>query len=151
VGAVIALGGDEEEVAVVEAPEPEPEPEPAAVAVEEPEPEPVRTIAINSDPDGAEVWKGNALIGNTPIDLPVPGEGAPIAYELRYPGYVSKTFPISSATIAKKLSFRLSAEPVAKKSGRSSRPASSMSAPATETKPTRRAPVGVEVLDPWAH
>ncbi|NLY93488.1 MAG: hypothetical protein GXY23_05620, partial [Myxococcales bacterium] len=126
---------------------PEPDPEPAA-----PEPPPMRTIAISSDPDGAEVWKGNALIGNTPIDLPVPTEGDPVEYELRYPGYQPKTFPISSATIAKKLSIKLTAEP--KKATRTTttraNTASSMTEN-TEQKPTRRTPVGVEVLDPWAH
>jgi len=167
VGVVIALSGQEEPPPVVVAqpvaqPEPtdvaahtgagaqvapEPDPEPAA-----PEPPPMRTIAISSDPDGAEVWKGNALIGNTPIDLPVPTEGDPVEYELRYPGYQPKTFPISSATIAKKLNIKLTAEP--KKATRTTttraNTASSMTEN-TEQKPTRRTPVGVEVLDPWAH
>jgi eukaryotic-like serine/threonine-protein kinase len=159
VGAVIALGGDEEELPVAEAElAPEPEPEVAAAEVEEPEAEPeiqaapVRTIAVGSDPESAEVWKGNALIGNTPIDLPVPSEGDPIEYELRYPGYLAKSFAISSATIAKRLSFKLSPEPAAKRPARAARPTTTMKAPATpEAKPARRAPVGVEVLDPWAH
>jgi eukaryotic-like serine/threonine-protein kinase len=159
VGAVVALSGDDEEI-VVEAPVAAvAEPEPVAAAVKDPEPEPApapaRTIAISSDPDGAEIWKGDALVGNTPIDLPVPSEGGTIEYELRYPGYVSKTFPISSATIAKRLSFRLGPEPAARKGSggaKSTRPATTASAPApAESKPARRAPVGVEVLDPWAH
>jgi|SRR5690606_1428715 len=140
---------------VAEAPPAQPEPEPAAPEPEpepeaepEPEPVPVRTIAITSDAEGAEIWKGNALIGNTPIDLPVPTEGGPVEYELRYPGYVAKAFPISSATIAKKLSFKLAAE---KKTSRTSRASSMKSTDTSEPKPTRRPQVGVEVLDPWAH
>lgn len=169
VGVVMFLDGGEEPAPeiVAEAP-PEPEIVEEAIAEEPPaEPEviPVRTVELVTDPQNAEVWSGEALVGNSPIELPIPPEGEePADYELRYPGYQSRSFSISSATLAKRISFKLEAVP-APKPATSSRSSSSMmstsmsastsssssDSQSSTMSSTKRSPVGIEVLDPWAN
>lgn len=174
-GVVMFLGGGDEADAerIVEASEPAPEleatPPPEAApeqSAQEPEPMVIRTVELITDPENAEIWSGESLVGNSPLDLPVPPEGEePADYELRYPGYQPRSFSISSATIAKRISFKL--EPVpAPKPAASTRTttmrATTMSSSAsssqmsTTTQPstmssTKRSTVGLEVLDPWAN
>src|SRR5690554_2940682 len=169
VGVVMFLDGGEEIAAevTIEPSEVAPEPvveEPVEEEPAEPAPVPVRTVELVTDPQNAEIWSGEALVGNSPLELPIPAEGEePADYELRYPGYQPRSFSISSATLAKRISFKLEPVPAPKpvattmrstamSSSMSSSSSSSMTSSSSgSSSTTMRSPVGIEVLDPWAN
>jgi serine/threonine-protein kinase len=99
--------------------EPAPTPPPAAV---EPTPPPTptvpTTVRLVTDPAGAEVYSGEgALIGNTPIDLPRPAQGSNTEVSIRLPGYVTRSFVVSSLT-AGEVTVRLERERAVVRGGR---------------------------------
>jgi serine/threonine-protein kinase len=113
--AVVALtSGGDDSVADSEpaepapaAAEPPPTPKPALdetklegqeEATEESGSSETETVSIASVPEGVEVWRGNELLGNTPVDVPRPTKGEPIDLELRKPGFESQAVRISSLT-----------------------------------------------------
>ena len=56
-----------------------------------------KSIALSSDPSGAEVLVAGATVGNTPLQLPLPTAGEqPV--ELRLPGHASKSVMLSPAS-----------------------------------------------------
>ena len=89
------------------APLPQPPPAPAPVPAPVPAPAPaVQETAIFevwSDPPGAELWEGGALIGKTPIAVPLTGAmgDLPRQFELRLEGYATHTIlqPFSQANV----------------------------------------------------
>jgi eukaryotic-like serine/threonine-protein kinase len=135
---------------------PTPPPVEAPPPVETPErvvaPEPV-LVRVVSDPVGAQVWQGNTLLGNTPLDIPRPTGDENLELELRRRGYESQAFAISELTLAGELNF-LMREEERRGSSRvrrvSSPRTSAMSAPANDPPPRRTTPA-TEVLDPWAN
>jgi serine/threonine protein kinase/formylglycine-generating enzyme required for sulfatase activity len=52
---------------------------------------PVGRLELGSNPVGAEVWRGEELLGQTPLVLPNERVGE-VAYELRLPGYTTQAF-----------------------------------------------------------
>ena len=48
---------------------------------------PLVTLRIESEPTGAEVWKGEARLGTTPVEDRVPRGQAPVSYRLALDGY----------------------------------------------------------------
>jgi hypothetical protein len=97
------------------------------------------TIAITSDPTGAEIVLDGAIIGRTPGYLPsADSEGKTV--ELRLTGYQTERVQLGAA-LAKQLPIALKkrAAPVAKKP-----------AP-VPTPPVRRKRMSSEVVDPWAN
>ncbi|MFI5306253.1 MAG: serine/threonine protein kinase [Polyangiales bacterium] len=128
-----------------------PQPEQPAAPAQPPQ------VTINSEPVGAEVYRGNALLGNTPFTMPRPDADEQVQLELRQSGYQSKSFSISAmtedglkVTLSRQSSGRHA--PAAKPGPA---PAPAPAAPA-ETKPAKpKHPdrqhhgVDTEVLDPW--
>ena len=118
-----------------------PTPPPAAAP-----PEPVvaapTLVMISSEPDGAEVYRGDALVGNTPYKLPKPTGSEQVSLELRRSGYESKEFTITAMT-GEELRVTLAR----RKS--SHRPAPAQPQPSKPEKPKPRPPTQSEVLDPW--
>ena len=159
IGIAVAMsGGDKtsgEQAHVVQPatpaqPAPAPAPEPAAPTpppAAAPAPEPVAAptlVVISSNPDGAEVYRDNALVGNTPYKLPQPSGSEQVQIELRRPGYEPKQFLITALT-GKQLNVSLAR----KKSG--SRPQAAQPQPSSKPDKPRpsRPTTQSEVLDPW--
>ncbi|MCA9577663.1 MAG: hypothetical protein KC668_19650, partial [Myxococcales bacterium] len=145
--------------APVVTPEPPPVPTPPPVA-EVPEPPPAAPvveeflIAITSDPAGAAVWRGNELIGTTPLTLPRPTDER-LDLQLRLDGYDDKDFAISSLTRAESINFTLDRTRTTsgRRSSSSSGTSGTSASGASEPPPamTSMRPSGSEVLDPWAN
>lgn len=57
-----------------------------------------RVIRLLSDPEGAQVFQGEALLGNTPVELPRPAAGETLDLELRLNGYEVKTTRLAHLT-----------------------------------------------------
>jgi serine/threonine-protein kinase len=140
-----------------EAPVAEPVAEQAAAPAEEAAPaEPVVTkVRVVSEPAGAQVWLGETLLGNTPIEVPRPTGDETLALELRERGYQTQEFAISKLTVAEELSFSLVQES-ARRGSRVRRVSASRGAhaePAAEPRrdTPRRSSPATEVLDPWAN
>ena len=55
-------------------------------------------VTISSEPDGAEVYRADGLVGNTPYKLPTPTGSEQIALELRRSGYEPRPFTITALT-----------------------------------------------------
>jgi tRNA A-37 threonylcarbamoyl transferase component Bud32 len=153
IGVGVAMGGGDKpapEAHVVEPAKPEPapvvaapDPVPAPAAPVTPEPVPPTLVMISSDPDGAEVFRDNAMVGNTPYKLPKPSGSEQIALELRRSGYESRPIMITAMTGG---DLRLQLQ--RKKSSSRPQPAQ----PQPSTKPDRPRPKPTtqsEVLDPW--
>jgi tRNA A-37 threonylcarbamoyl transferase component Bud32 len=77
-------------------PEPEPEPEPAPEPAAEVSPPVVvvppgrsAEIQLTSDPPGARVYEGEALLGETPFTITRPAAGARLALSVRRDGYTN--------------------------------------------------------------
>ena len=105
-------------------------------------------VTIGSEPAGAEVWRDDELLGNTPYDVPRPEDDGRLDLELRLPGYQSRGFAISSLTDTE-VTFSL--ERQATRRHRPRRPPSMEEAPAMQDAPMRRRQPTTEVLDPWAN
>ena len=69
------------------APEPTPPAAPAAAAAE---------VTIRSEPIGAEVYRNNDLVGNTPYTLQKPQGAERVEFELRLGGYENRSFAITA-------------------------------------------------------
>ncbi len=140
-------------IAQAPTPAPTPTPTPTAAPAEGAAARP-SAVRVISQPAGAQVWRGAALLGNTPIDVPRPTGDQNLELELRHPGYESQAFAISELTLANELSFTLREERSSSSRVRRVTPAGSSdmqgggSAPAEQ--PRRPAPA-TEVLDPWAN
>jgi serine/threonine-protein kinase len=174
VGGVLLLGAGGGVFMAMSTPEPVAETPPVAVIPQlpavtpPPEPEVVEApppveeeflIAITSDPEGAAVWRGNELIGTTPLSLPRPSGDERLDLQLRLDGHDDKDFAISSLTRAESISFTL--DQTRRSSGRrssssssSSSSGSSSASSGSDSPPpmqTSMRPSGSEVLDPWAN
>ncbi|MCB9627161.1 MAG: serine/threonine protein kinase [Sandaracinaceae bacterium] len=144
-------------IAVIPAPAPIPTP-PVPEVVEAPPPVVEEfLISISSEPAGAAVWRGNELIGNTPLQLPRPTGDERLDLQLRLDGYDSKDFAISSLTRAESISFTLDRErsssgrrPPSSSGSSSAASSGSNDSPPPAMTPSMR-PSGSEVLDPWAN
>jgi eukaryotic-like serine/threonine-protein kinase len=160
-GAAAFLGGRSQETQdqhvvkpATETPaKPEPPPQPAAP---EPPPPPAKEAAaaevtIRSEPIGAEVYRDNALLGNTPYALQKPKDGERVELELRLGGYVKRTFSISSATRAElNLALTPDKQPSRRPSAaRRPEPQAEVEKPARPKPDKPRRGVDTEVLDPW--
>ena len=116
-------------------------------------------VRLVSDPAAAEVWNGDALLGNTPLEVPRPTGEARLEIELRLPGYQARQVTLSALTLSPELRFVLERERGGSSHGTSTRPtAPSTSAmtpaatpPTTETPRRTRPTPQSEVLDPWAN
>ncbi|MDQ3036570.1 MAG: protein kinase [Myxococcota bacterium] len=136
-----ALAAETDTSTDVEAPEP-PEPPPVVVP----------PIALTSEPPGVEVWRGDELLGNTPIDIPRPERGERLELSLRHAGYETQTARLSSMTGAT-VRITLAAERRRASSGRRPRGGSTQGSTTTTepSHPPQRGGGGgqSEVLDPW--
>jgi serine/threonine-protein kinase len=130
--------------AVDPAPEPTPPPKPPDPPTAPPTPAAPTRVTISSDPPGADLYRGGALLGNTPFALPKPKDAETVALELRLSGYNAKAFSITSLTQDE---LRVRLDKMATK--RTPRPTAQE--PKTERPKTERPKRGVEseVLDPW--
>lgn len=73
--------------------------EPPDEGVETPdEVPPVTLITLTSSPDGVEVWQGESLVGNTPVEVERPQRGDTLDLELRRPRYENQAFRVSHLT-----------------------------------------------------
>ncbi len=165
-GAFVAFGGPDAPpqtppVALTPQPVPVPVEEPPPVVedtTETPPPAPeVFLISISSEPEGARVWRGNELIGTTPLELPRPSGDERLDLQLRLDGYENKDFAISSLTRAESINFPLDRERrnTGSRRGGSGSSGSSTSG-SSEMEPassgmTSMRPSQTEVLDPWAN
>ncbi len=104
-------------------------------------------VTIGSEPPGAEVWRADELLGNTPFDVPRPGDDGRLDLQLRLPGYQSRDFAISSLTDTE-VSFAL-----VRQSSRRRRPTRqhAMEEAPMMQQATMRPRRQSEVLDPWAN
>jgi serine/threonine-protein kinase len=117
----------------------------------DPAPAPVQ-VTIKSEPAGAEVYRGGALLGNTPLTLPRPTGSDKAELELRAGGYDTKKITISSMT-DDELTLKLSQQ----RAQSSHRPAPTRAVEPEKEKPRPRPErperqkrgVETEVLDPW--
>jgi serine/threonine-protein kinase len=111
---------------------------------------PSPTIEIQTDPEGAEVWRGDELLGNTPYSLPRPASGERIELSLQKSGYQTQSAAVSSLT-APTVRIALTAEQRRSTSRRTERHSTSSSTPpAAQQAPTSgRSHGGSEVIDPW--
>ncbi len=133
------------------------EPERTAETAEPAAPEAPHVVMVRvvSDPVGAQVWQGGALLGNTPIEIPRPTGDETQALELRQAGYDTQSFAISKLTVAEELTFTLARE-VQRRGTRVRRVTGARGshaqpeAEAHHEAPRRPAPA-TEVLDPWAN
>ncbi len=168
----MAMGGEAEQVQppapppppVVAEPEPEPEPEPEATSSEGGEMEETgsretTTVTVTSEPEGVEVWLGDELLGNAPVEIPRPEGDERVELTLRRAGYRDQIVRISSLTAE---SVRLSLEQERRSRVRRERPRTTrrqeetpvMAAPPRqEPEPVMATPMRVgpqsEVIDPW--
>ncbi len=123
-------------------------------ADEAPAPEPVM-VRIVSEPPGSEVWRGEEVIGLTPVEVPRPEGDDRLRLELRADGYRTRSFVISSLT-QPEITFRL--ERVHRRRGgmRAVTMATVMAEESMQTVSTQRSSMmairpSSEVLDPWAN
>lgn len=126
-----------------------PPPTTVAVPAVETAPAPaVRTIAISSDPSGAEVLLDGVMVGNTPVDLPRP-EGSTQEVTLRMRGYRESTLQIG-ADSGDSLNLTLARESTGRHHGPA--PPIVRGVPPVVTQPPRPPPRhgSSEVVDPWA-
>ena len=118
-------------------PAPKLDPEPSA-------PSPALTqVVITSEPAGAELYRGDSLLGNTPFTLARPKDADQLELEVRASGYSSRKISITSLTQGE-LKVTLS-------TARRSSPRPQAAEPQKE-KPQKEKPrrgVESEVLDPW--
>ena len=106
-------------------------------------------VTIGSDPEGAEVWRGDALLGNTPLDIDRPASGEQVELTLRRAGHVQQSVRISSLTSdAVRISLEREARERRPRGVR--RDPGSATAPAAPPTMAPRAGQSSEVLDPWA-
>jgi hypothetical protein len=101
------------------------------------------------------VWRGDELIGSTPLSLPKPSGDERLELELRHSGHLSKRFTLSRLTVADHVNFRLERERTRRRPGRRphAQPAAMVEPappPAMMTSMRRRGLPQSEVLDPWA-
>ncbi|MEM1416432.1 MAG: protein kinase [Myxococcota bacterium] len=161
VGAAALLGGDEAPETPIATPEPVAEPpatpaEPATppVAAEPPtEPAGVAapvTVTIASEPAGAEVWRENELLGNTPFEVPRPDGDGRLELQLRLPGYTSRDFAISSLT-ASDVSFALVRSSGLTRPRRRTPMAAEAETVEMHAAPMMRRRTQTEIHDPWAN
>jgi serine/threonine-protein kinase len=125
-------------------------PEPTKPAPEAPPPAPAQ-ITIRSEPAGAEVYRGSALIGNTPVTLDKPKSSEHLELELRMNGYEARTFTVTSMT-DDELRVTLSKRSSSSHHSSPSRPAPTEPKPSKPPKSKPEHPkhgVDTEVLDPW--
>ena len=160
VGASVLFGDSPTPPAVAQpivAPPPDPTPvaaPPTAPAVGTAVAEAPR-VSVTSVPPGAEVWRGDELLGNTPLELPRPSGDDRLELEARSAGYVSQHFVLSRLTVAEQLRITLEAERTHRRpSGRRTHEAEAAMTetptPAMTTDMRRHGLPQSEVLDPWA-
>jgi hypothetical protein len=165
-GAVLAFGddGDEPNPPVVVAPVPPVQTAPdSGISAGDPQDGEVRTVEIRSDPIGAQVLVQGAIVGNTPVAIPVPEAGQTREVELRQQGYVREVVRLMHDS-PPSISVPLTAGPQERESAadrrrdrrRPTRPqaegqsGTTVDAPETGMTTTMRRPVTSEVVDPWA-
>ncbi|HMI92980.1 MAG TPA: protein kinase [Polyangiales bacterium] len=157
IAAAVMLGGKPDEAANVVKPIADPAPTAPVGAVPtpnaDPTPPPVvapSLVTIKSDPPGAELYRSNSLIGNTPFTLARPKDGEQIELELRASGYDDRTFSISSLT-QDELNVNLAKAKDKSDKPRGARSGSSNDKGGQKGKPDKPPRRGVEseVLDPW--
>jgi serine/threonine-protein kinase len=107
-------------------------------------------VNVAADPLDAEVWKGAQNLGSSPVIVDVP-EGAPVAIEIRKPGYVTKKLVLDGrekkVTVVLTRDRVVGAAPVA-------RPKPGRPTPAAEPPPKPKPKTssgGGEIVNPWAH
>jgi tRNA A-37 threonylcarbamoyl transferase component Bud32 len=140
------------------APMPEPAPTPGAAPAPSPAPLPAQPpqpaqITIHSEPEGAEVYRGDALLGNTPVTLPKPQAAEEVELQLRLTGYQTRSFGITAMTESEP-KVTLSRQAASRHAPPAPRPAA---APVENRPPRQPRPrpdrqhhgVDTEVLDPW--
>ena len=160
VGASVLFGDSPTPPAVAQpivAPPPDPTPvaaPPTAPAVGTAVAEAPR-VSVTSVPPGAEVWRGDELLGNTLLELPRPSGDDRLELEARSAGYVSQHFVLSRLTVAEQLRITLEAERTHRRpSGRRTHEAEAAMTetptPAMTTDMRRHGLPQSEVLDPWA-
>ncbi len=57
-----------------------------------------RMVRVVSEPPGAQVLVAGALVGNTPVEIPVPDEGRERTVEVRQRGYETQTVLITTSS-----------------------------------------------------
>jgi serine/threonine-protein kinase len=124
------------------APPPAPAPVPPPTAVK------MVQVTIHSDPVGAELYRGGALLGNTPVSLPRPDGSEAVELELRAKGYAPKPFSITSQT-GETLNVALAKVATPRVHKAAPRPAPVQEPAAPKGKPQKQRRVQTEVLDPW--
>jgi serine/threonine-protein kinase len=114
---------------------------------------PIQTIAITSEPSGAEVLLEGVMVGNTPVSVPRPASGTQ-SVTLRLRGHEEKIVQISPQS-GETLTLTLDPERRASSGGggrRSQVPQPVVSPVAQPVHPvTRRGSSTSEVVDPWAN
>jgi serine/threonine-protein kinase len=128
---VMAFGLSGSGVESAPAPAPVVVPEPAVVVPS------VHAVALSTDPEGADVYRGQALIGATPMVLKVP-QGETWTLRLAKPGLMERTVELDGST--NDVTFRLDKQQVEPR-----RPAPVAPTP----DPPPRSGLGREVRSPW--
>ena len=105
-------------------------------------------VTIASTPEGAAVYRDDALLGNTPFEVDRPIGDATISLTLRLPEHLDQSVTLSALTQS---SVRIPLERARRSSSGSRRPpgGGGESAATPASTPTRPAGGGSEVLNPW--
>lgn len=113
-----------------------------------PEEEPPLTVALESEPAGAEIVMEGATVGRTPTALPRPESGERVV-ELRLGGHRNETVRITPDTPS---TLRVALKPIAKATkGPAVRTTPAVRPAPSASKPKVRQRIQSEVVDPWAH
>jgi serine/threonine-protein kinase len=126
-------------------------PEPTQPAAPSAPVAPAAEVTIRSQPNGAEVYRDNDLVGNTPFTLQKPKDAERVELELRLSGYANRAFSITSRTRAE-LNLTLTADKQSSRRSGSARRPEPQAAPEKPARPKPDKPrrgVDTEVLDPW--
>jgi len=115
------------------------------------------TVTLTSEPEGVEVWLGDELLGNTPVDIPRPQGDDRVELQLRRAGYATQGVRISRMT-SESVRVTLERERRARSRGSSRRRPDPDEPSATPPPPPPSRPAATpnrrsatsEVLDPWA-
>jgi len=156
--AAIALRGGDEPPPPVARPTPPPVIPPPVVPVPTAPPDPAAIVAptpaapvrvtITSEPPGAQVFVGEALVGNTPYEIDRPTGDTTTTLKLRLPEHIDQDVTLSALT---QPSVRIQLERARRASGGSRRPSGGSGG--TEAAPQQAQPRtsggGSEVLNPW--
>lgn len=106
-------------------------------------------IRLSTDPPGAEIYRGDELIGASPVELPRPEGDERLTLELRREGYVTRSTTLSRLT-ADQVTVTLARAPSSTTRPREDRAVPpTMAEPVSEMTTTMTTTQDRDILNPW--